>query len=73
MKLPQLRPQKVIKALRKIGFDDARQSGSHLILVNRATKQIIPIPIHNKDLKKGLLSAIIKETSLTLEKFLKLL
>lgn len=73
MKLPQLKPQKVIRALRKIGFEETRQSGSHLILVNRATKQIIPVPIHNKDIKKGLLAAIIKEAGLTLEKFLKLL
>lgn len=73
MQLPALRSQKVIKVLKKIGFENARQTGSHLILVNKTTKKIIPIPIHNKDIKRGLLLSIIKQANLTIEAFVKLL
>lgn len=73
MRLPSLKPKKVVKILLKIGFMEARQTGSHLILVNREAKKIIPIPIHNKDLKRGLLISIIKQSGLTIEEFIKLL
>ncbi|PKL72241.1 hypothetical protein CVV26_02525 [Candidatus Kuenenbacteria bacterium HGW-Kuenenbacteria-1] len=73
MRLPIIRPQKVIKVLKKIGFEKIRQTGSHLILANRATKKIIPIPVHNRDIKCGLLSSIIKQANLTIEEFIKLL
>ncbi len=73
MRLPSLPPQKVVKALKKIGFEKARQTGSHLILANKATKKIIPVPIHNKDIKRGLLMSIIKQAGLSPEEFLKLL
>lgn len=73
MRLPSLRPIKIIGILKKVGFEEIRQSGSHLILVNRSTKKIIPIPIHNKDIKRGLLRSIIKQTGLTPGEFIKLL
>ncbi|MCR4324914.1 MAG: type II toxin-antitoxin system HicA family toxin [Candidatus Curtissbacteria bacterium] len=66
-------PNKVVKALKRGGFVEARQTGSHLILWHPDTKRIVSIPIHSKTLKKGLLSGIIKEANLTLEDFLKLL
>ena len=66
-------PGKVAKALKRVGFIKARQTGSHLILWHPETKRIVSIPIHPRTLKKGLLSGIIKEVNLTLEEFLKLL
>ncbi|GEM_PF-6210317 len=44
-----------------------------MILVNVATKKIIPIPMHGKDLKRGLLRHIIKQAELTVAEFLNLL
>ena len=73
MKLPSIKPIKVVKALKQINFEEIRQTGSHLILANRITKKIIPVPIHNKDIKLGLLVSIIKQTGLTKEEFVKLL
>ncbi len=73
MRLPSLKPQKVVKALKKIGFEETRQSGSHLILTNKITKKIIPVPIHARDIKRGLLLSIIKQANLTIEEFRKLL
>lgn len=73
MKVPSLRHKKLIKALKKIGFEEARQTGSHLILLNQKSKKIISVPVHNKDIKRGLLMGIIKQAGLTTEEFIKLL
>lgn len=73
MRLPALTPQKVIRVLKKKGFEEIRQTGSHLIFVNHAKNKIIPIPIHSKDIKRGLLASIIKQAGMTTEEFIKLL
>ncbi|MBI4084578.1 MAG: type II toxin-antitoxin system HicA family toxin [Candidatus Levybacteria bacterium] len=71
--MPTLKPREVVSALTKAGFIKARQTGSHLIMKNQKTGRIVPVPIHAKSLKRGLLSAIIKEADLTSSEFLKLL
>jgi predicted RNA binding protein YcfA (HicA-like mRNA interferase family) len=71
--LPSLRPREVVKVLKRIGFEEIRQTGSHLILSNKITKRTIPIPIHNKNIKRGLLAIIIKQAGLKINEFLKLL
>lgn len=74
MKLPSLKSKDVIKVLRKLGYIEKRQTGSHKIFLNPSKRKIIPVPIHNKDLKKGLVKApIIRELKITEEEFLKLL
>jgi predicted RNA binding protein YcfA (HicA-like mRNA interferase family) len=70
-KLPALKPREVIKVLERAGFSFIRQKGSHRIYVKGNVG--ITIPYHNKDLKKGTLRHIIKQSGLTVEKFLKLL
>lgn len=69
-KLPLLSWRDIVKALAKAGFQVARQRGSHIILVKN--EHIVPIPKH-KEIKRGLLGAIIAEAGLTKEEFLKLL
>jgi predicted RNA binding protein YcfA (HicA-like mRNA interferase family) len=69
-KLPLLSWHEVVKALEKAGFQIARQKGSHLILVK--DECIVPVPRHEQ-IKRGLLMAIIAESGLTKEEFLKLL
>ena len=73
MRLPTLRPQVVVRALKRAGFIEVRQTGSHLILLNKGKNKIIPIPIHNKDLKRNLLFGIVKQAGLTVGEFKKLL
>jgi predicted RNA binding protein YcfA (HicA-like mRNA interferase family) len=69
-KLPLLSWREVVKALAKVGFQVARQKGSHLILIKN--EYIVPVPKH-KEIKKGLLIEIIAEAGLTREEFLKIL
>ncbi len=74
MRLPTLKYRKVVKVLAKIGFVEARQTGSHLVLVKKDVKKIVTVPIHsNKDIKRGTLVAIIKQAGLTVKEFLDLL
>ena len=73
IKIPSLRHKKIISVLKKIGFEESRQTGSHLILLNQKSKKIISVPVHNKDIKKGLLIGIIKQAGLTTNEFIKLL
>ena len=69
-KLPLLSWREVVKALTKVGFQIARQKGSHLILIKN--EYIVPVPKH-EEIKRGLLMEIIAEAGLTKEEFLKLI
>lgn len=73
--LPSLSPVKVVKALKKAGFVEVRQKGSHLILFNDSTGRRVTIPMHKgKDIKKPLLRKIIEvEALMSIEEFLKFL
>lgn len=73
--LPALTSRKVIKALKKAGFIEDRQKGSHLVLVNSLTSKRVVVPNHpGKTIKKPLLQSIIEDDAdLTIEDFLKLL
>ncbi len=73
MKLKPVSPEKLIKVLEKLGYNSVRQKGSHLIMENSETKKITVIPMHNRDVGKGLLRQIIKEIGIEREEFLKLL
>jgi predicted RNA binding protein YcfA (HicA-like mRNA interferase family) len=59
-----------VRILKKAGFEEMRQSGSHLILANRDTKKMIPVPMHSGDIKRGLLLGIIKQSGMTQGDFL---
>jgi predicted RNA binding protein YcfA (HicA-like mRNA interferase family) len=71
--LPSLKPGELVTALEKAGFLLKRQTGSHAILYKPEIPRPISIPIHTKDLPKGTLRAIIRQSNLTVDEFLKLL
>lgn len=64
--------REVIKILRKLGFEQKRQTGSHVIMFNPKTKKTIPVPSHVKDIKHGLLKSIVKQADSTEKEFIKL-
>lgn len=69
-----LRPtpaKKVIKLLSKIGFEDVRQRGSHVIM-KHSDGRVTVVPVHlGEDLGRGILSKIIRDSRITREQFLK--
>jgi len=74
--LPKIKPlpsQRVIKVLERTGFRIVRQKGSHVIMMNEKGVRIV-IPVHpGRDVKPGLIRAIIKEAGLKREDYFKLL
>ena len=51
-RLPNLRPRQVVAALRKAGFLEHHQKGSHLYLWNAQTKRMTCVPIHPGDVDR---------------------
>jgi predicted RNA binding protein YcfA (HicA-like mRNA interferase family) len=74
-KLPSLKAKEAVRALKRFGFEEDRQRGGHLILINHLTKKRTVIPIHGgKDIKKTLLKKIIEEDAgISIGEFLKAL
>ena len=70
-KLPVLKPIDVIKRFKKLGYIEDRQRGSHVILYHPRTKYLASIPLHVRDLAKGTLRAILKQSNITREEFMK--
>ena len=71
-RLPSLRPRQVVKVLKKAGFTEAGQSGSHLHLEHPDGRETI-VPMHTKDLKRGTLLGIINRAGYTADEFNELL
>jgi predicted RNA binding protein YcfA (HicA-like mRNA interferase family) len=72
-KISSVDSNQLIKILDRQGFKVIRQKGSHVILINEQKTRIV-IPVHpGKDLKPGLVRAIIREAGISREEFLKLL
>ncbi len=72
-KLPVVSGVDAVKALGKVGYEFDHQSGSHMILRHKAPPyRRVSIPNH-KELAKGTLRAIIRETGLTVAEFTDLL
>lgn len=69
-KLPALKPWQVVKKLKKLGFIEHHQVGSHLTLKNPDNDKRAVVPIHLKDIKKGTLAAILRESDIDREEFL---
>lgn len=62
-------PKEVIRKLKKLGFTEDRQSGSHKIFYHPETKDRAVVPYHLKELPKGTLSAILREANILRDDF----
>lgn len=71
--LPRVSGRDVVKALLKVGYEHDRQRGSHIILrqLTYPHRRIV-VPDH-KEVAKGTLRSIIRETGLTVGEFKDLL
>ncbi|WP_251616356.1 type II toxin-antitoxin system HicA family toxin [Pumilibacter muris] len=58
-------PREMVRLLKKYGFEEVRQNGtSHLQMKNPITGKQTTIPMHNRDLGKGLEQAILKQAGI---------
>ena len=71
-RMPALRPKEVISILEKAGYHIDHITGSHYIMRHPQTFQRITVPYHAKDIKRGVLHSIIKQSGLSQQEFLSL-
>jgi predicted RNA binding protein YcfA (HicA-like mRNA interferase family) len=66
--LPVLSGRKVVRAFEALGWQVARQRGSHIILVKDGEVATLSIPDH-KEIAKGTLRSLIRTAGITVEEF----
>lgn len=72
MRLPQVRPRNLTRAIQKEGFLIKRRTGGHLYF-HHPDCRTTSISIHPQPIPKGTLKAILNQTKITLEKLRELL
>ncbi|MEK7543257.1 MAG: type II toxin-antitoxin system HicA family toxin [Patescibacteria group bacterium] len=71
-KLPVISAKKLIKVLKKKGFQLDRIHGSHYIFVHVSDNKSVAVPVHQgHDLGRGIMIAILKDADISTEEFLK--
>ena len=57
-------PREIIKLLKKNGFCEVGQNGSHIKFKNMETGKTVIVPFHSRELKKGMEQAILGQAGL---------
>jgi predicted RNA binding protein YcfA (HicA-like mRNA interferase family) len=70
--LPRISGRECVKALGKVGFYFKRQEGSHIVLRRDDPFAQLVVPDH-KELDRGTLRAIIRQSGLSVDEFIRLL
>lgn len=66
-KLPRVSGAQAVRALQRLGFEKARQSGSHVVM-KRGTKGCV-VPLHD-ELKVGTLAGLLRQAEIAPEDFI---
>jgi predicted RNA binding protein YcfA (HicA-like mRNA interferase family) len=69
-KLPRISGAEVVRALRRLGFEQVRQSGSHVIM-RRESKGCV-VPLH-AEIKVGTLAGVLRQAEVSTEEFMRAL
>lgn len=77
-KLPRVRDSEVIRALERLGFEQVRQKGSHVVMkkqvLDEETQESIElgcvVPLHKKDIAVGTLKSILNQAGVSVDEFL---
>lgn len=70
-KLVPIKPKKLIKIILTLGFERRDAEGSHVFFEHPDGRTTV-IPIHNRELGKGLLRKILNDINLSVEEYDKL-
>jgi predicted RNA binding protein YcfA (HicA-like mRNA interferase family) len=66
-KLPPLSGREIIRALERLGFEQAAQRGSHVKLRRAGLSCVVPL---HKEVKRGTLAGIIRQAQVETDEFL---
>jgi len=69
-KLPRISSKEAIRSLERLGFEQVRQTGSHVVMKKVTEDGLVGcvIPMH-RELKVGTLTGILKQAQVTVEEF----
>ena len=67
--VPLLRPREVVQTFEKLGWQVARQRGSHIILTKQGSIATLSVPNHPQ-VARGTLRSLIAKAGMTMEQFL---
>jgi len=70
--VPVLKPREIVKAFEKLGWEVARQRGSHIILTKEGHIATLSVPNHS-EVARGTLRSLIARAGITFEEFSKAL
>ena len=66
-KLPVLSGAEVVKALERLGFEQVRQRGSHVVMRNGTAGTVVPL---HREVKLGTLNGILRQAQVSADDFL---
>lgn len=73
-KLPRITCRDLVRALRRAGFEERRQRGSHLTMRRQSDGKRVTVPVHEgQTVPVGTLRAILRDAGLTVEDLMELL
>ncbi len=72
-RLPSLNATRIIRALKRAGFVENGQRGSHRYFWNEESKRETSVPMHSGDVRRGLMKEIIRQAGLAEDEFRKFL
>ena len=64
-KLRQIKPKELVKILKNKGFVQGRREGSHISMINYSNGARTVVAMHNREIPKGTLMAILRESGLS--------
>lgn len=69
-KMPRISSREAIRVLERLGFEQVRQTGSHIVMKKKTVEGEIGcvVPVH-RELKIGTLSGILKQAQISVEEF----
>jgi len=69
-KLPRISGPAIVRVLERLGFENIRQSGSHVVM-RRGSKGCV-VPMHN-EVKVGTLAGVLRQADISPDEFMKAL
>jgi predicted RNA binding protein YcfA (HicA-like mRNA interferase family) len=67
--LPNISGDQAVRAFQRLGWEVARQRGSHIIMVKAGERASLSVPKHNP-VAKGTLRSLIRSAGLTMDEFI---
>ena len=66
-KLPRISGAEAVRALQRLGFEVARQRGSHIVMRRGSSGCVVP---NHREIKTGTLAGVLRQAGVSVEEFI---